>query len=573
MKYCPACDRGYADEMRFCAADGSTLEIRREEVGARDHYVGRTIKGRYRIIQKLGEGGMGTVYLAEQVSIARKVALKLLQGAYARDQEFIERFRREARLAASLNHRNIITVYDFDQDDDGTLFIGMEYVDGRQLSDVIRSEGAMDIGRAVRLGVQMATGLEAAHKTGVIHRDIKPDNIMVLGSPGMEEIKLMDFGIARLRDTGVTNRLTRPDMIMGTPAYMAPEQAEGGEVSERTDIYSLGIVLYEMLSGSVPFKAATPGAVLMKQIQEKPLPLRKLRRTVSVPVERVVMQALEKKPQKRQQNVREVLQHLKNAEETIVGDEIPRTMAATLPLRATVIEKREPFKSKHVRTGLVALVLVMALASMVYWFTGSESLKAVSPKTNSLPIEATKTEETKTMPGEQTTPSKSSASSQRSEEQIGGLSQPRSGDKAVSPADLRADETRDRERTAAKITKPPGTSGPPMKPALKKAPEIEVKDTLSPPAPARESPVKDPIAAPRDEKRPRIKVGDNARVQEHLKVAKSFRERGDYADAIEELLKAASLDPTNKEVQADLEKTRKACNAERIILGRSGLKC
>jgi serine/threonine-protein kinase len=304
--------------MRFCAADGSVLEIRKEDGTKRDHYIGRVIKERYQIIEKLGEGGMGTVYLAEQISIARKAALKLLQGTYASDAEFIERFRREARLAASLSHRNIITVYDFDQDDDGTLFIAMEYVNGRQLSEVIQSEGPLDIGRAVHLALQMAQGLEAAHRIGVIHRDIKPDNIMVVGSPGAEEVKLMDFGIARLRDSGTTSRLTRPDMIIGTPAYMAPEQAEGAEVSEKTDIYSFGIVLYEMLTGSVPFKASSPSAVLIKQIQEKPLPLRKIRRTVPAAIEGIVMRALEKKPPKRQQNIREVLQDLKKTERTVV---------------------------------------------------------------------------------------------------------------------------------------------------------------------------------------------------------------------------------------------------------------
>src|SRR4029077_18502477 len=190
------------------------------------------IRGRYQVLSKLGEGGMGTVYLAEQMSVGRKVALKVLQGNYATDDEFIGRFRREARLAASLNHRNIVTVYDFDQSDDGSLFIAMEYLDGKRLSEVIRREGPLEITRAFRLGIQIAEGLEAAHRAGVIHRDIKPDNIMVVGDKDGEEVKLMDFGIARLRDNGTMMKLTRSGMIMGTPAYMAPEQAEGTEVSD-----------------------------------------------------------------------------------------------------------------------------------------------------------------------------------------------------------------------------------------------------------------------------------------------------------------------------------------------------
>jgi serine/threonine protein kinase len=262
---------------------------------------------------------MGTVYLAEQVSVGRKVAIKFLLGNYATDDAFISRFRREARLAASLNHRNIVILYDFDQANDGTLFIVMEYLSGQKLSDVIRRDGPLEIGRATRLGLQIADGLDAAHRAGVIHRDIKPDNIMVAGADDSEEIKLMDFGIARLRDPGNASQITRAGLIVGTPAYMAPEQVDGGEVSDKTDTYALGVVLYEMLSGSVPFKAATPGAVLIKQMQEMPVPLRKLRRELPAAVERAVMQALEKEPHKRQTNMAEVVQQLRKAEEQLRG--------------------------------------------------------------------------------------------------------------------------------------------------------------------------------------------------------------------------------------------------------------
>jgi serine/threonine protein kinase len=170
------------------------------------------------------------------------------------------------------------------------------------------------------LALQIAEGLGAAHRAGVIHRDIKPDNIMVVGQNGLEEIKLMDFGIARLRDGASTTQLTRSGLIMGTPAYMAPEQAEGTEVSEKTDIYALGIVLYEMLSGTVPFKASTPAAVLVKQIQEAPVPLRKLRRDLPAALERTIMQALEKQPDRRQRNADEVADQLNKLSEKLRTD-------------------------------------------------------------------------------------------------------------------------------------------------------------------------------------------------------------------------------------------------------------
>jgi eukaryotic-like serine/threonine-protein kinase len=232
MKYCPICDQSYPDNLDVCDVDGATLRFKS---GKQDSLIGKVIKGRYRVIQKLGEGGMGTVYLAEQVAVSRKVALKWLHSDYARDEEFVRRFRQEAKLAAALNHRNVVTIFDFDQADDDSLYIVMEYVDGTNLADVLR-EGPIEIRRALRMAVQIAEGLAAAHRAGVIHRDVKPENVMVVGRE--EDIKLMDFGISRLRDTGGASRLTRSGTIMGTPAYMAPEQIEGGEVSERTDIYA-----------------------------------------------------------------------------------------------------------------------------------------------------------------------------------------------------------------------------------------------------------------------------------------------------------------------------------------------
>ncbi len=308
MKYCPLCETSYEDDAEVCPLDGATLHDSRPK---RDTLTGKVIRRRYRVLEKLGEGGMGTVYLAEQVAISRKVALKILHPDYTADQEFVRRFRQEAKLAASFSHRNVVTVFDFDQADDGSLYIVMEYVDGDSLADVIR-KGPMEIDRALQLATQVADGLNAAHRAGVIHRDVKPENIMVVG--GGQEIKLMDFGIARLRDTGTRSRLTRSGTIMGTPAYMAPEQIEGGEVSERTDIYAFGIVLYEMLSGNVPFKAPTPGAVLIKHLQEQPVPLRKLRKEVSPLIERVVIQALQKDPANRQARMEEIVEALKRAQ-------------------------------------------------------------------------------------------------------------------------------------------------------------------------------------------------------------------------------------------------------------------
>ena len=336
---------------------------------------------------------MGSVYLAEQVSIGRKVALKILHGAFATDEEFVRRFRHEARMAASLNHHNIVTVYDFDQGDDDSLFIAMEYVDGRSLSEIIKHEGPMDIGRAVRLGGQIAEGLGAAHGVGVIHRDIKPDNIMVVGVGEKEEVKLMDFGIARLRDTGAMTRLTRSGVLMGTPAYMAPEQIEGGgDVSERTDIYALGLVLYEMLSGGAPFRASTPGTVLVKQLREMPVPLRKLRAEVPAAVERVVMQALEKKPQNRQRDMEEVAQGLRRTMGGAPADgSTPRALLDARRIIQSIAGKLQTVKNKLPNVGLTTSVAVVLGIGLILWFGGLigkragwwEILQGISPPSSS----------------------------------------------------------------------------------------------------------------------------------------------------------------------------------------------
>ena len=322
MKYCPLCERSYEDGFAVCELDGATLRV--SQVKA-DSFIGKVIKGRYEVLKKLGQGGMGTVYLANQFAINRKVALKILQPDYAQNEDFVRRFRQEATLAASFNHHNIVTIFDFDQADDGSLYIVMEFVDGQSLDQMIRNN-PMEVDTALRLSIQIAEGLNAAHRTGVIHRDIKPANIMVVKQES--NIKLMDFGIARLRDSAANTRLTQPGMILGTPAYMSPEQIEGGELSDRTDMYAFGIVLYEMLTGHVPFDAATPGAVLVKHLHESPPLLGKIRKGMPLSVESIVARTLEKDPLKRFGKMDEVAEALRRSldeaerQKTLVGESL-----------------------------------------------------------------------------------------------------------------------------------------------------------------------------------------------------------------------------------------------------------
>src|SRR5262245_2313624 len=257
---------------------------------------------------------MGTVYLAEQLSVRRKVALKILRADFARDENFVARFQQEARLVAALNetrNAHVTLVHDFDQADDGSFFIVMEWLEGDALSEVIARQGALEFSRALRLATQIAEGLDAAHRAGVIHRDVKPHNIMVLTAS--DDIKLMDFGIARLRDSSSRTRLTQTGMMMGTPSYMAPEQIEGGEVTTAVDVYSFGIVFYEMLTGVVPFRANTSGAVLAKHLSEAPEPPSRRRPEIPREIETLVLTALEKDPAHRQGSMGDIVAVLRES--------------------------------------------------------------------------------------------------------------------------------------------------------------------------------------------------------------------------------------------------------------------
>jgi serine/threonine protein kinase len=328
MKYCPVCETDYPDDVIVCPQDGAAVRRPGERP---DPFVGRVIKGRYRVERQLGRGGMGTVYLAEQLSVGRKVALKVLRGDFAREEGFVARFQQEAKLVAGLNERRnprVTLVHDFDQTEDGSVFIVMEWLEGRVLSEVIQRDRALELRRAVRLATQIAEGLEAAHRSNVIHRDVKPQNIMVLDG---DDIKLMDFGIARLRDAGTS--LTRAGTMMGTPAYMAPEQIEGQDITDKTDMYAFGIVFYEMLTGTVPFRASTQAAILNKQLQEPPAPPSRLRPEIPPELDAIILKTLEKDPAKREQSMTAIVRALRETTRHLGDDpssDAPGGGAATI---------------------------------------------------------------------------------------------------------------------------------------------------------------------------------------------------------------------------------------------------
>jgi serine/threonine-protein kinase len=275
------------------------------------------IAGRYELGERLGSGGMATVYLAEDRTLDRQVAVKVLDERYASDPSFVERFRREASAAAGLGHPNIVAVYDRGEAE-GTYYIVMEYIDGPDLKEVIRARAPLPPEEAVGYARQILAALEAAHRRGIVHRDIKPQNVMV-GEDG--RLKVTDFGIAR---AGAETGMTEAGSVIGTAQYLSPEQARGDDVTPSSDCYAAGIVLYEMLTGRVPFDGERPVTVAMKQIHEPPVPPRTFERAIPAALEEVVLVSLAKRP----------------AERFADADEMSRALAAALggqPTGATAV--------------------------------------------------------------------------------------------------------------------------------------------------------------------------------------------------------------------------------------------
>src|SRR5579885_1907194 len=263
-----------------------------------DTLIDRTFDKRYVIKRKLGSGGMADVYLAEDQELGRRVALKLLNERHAADEQFVERFRREAQSAAGLNHPNIVSIFDRGLAE-GTYYIAMEYLDGRTLKELLVRNGPTPIPIAVDYARQILGALAFAHRNGIVHRDIKPHNIVV-GPDG--RLKVTDFGIAR----SGASQMTEAGSIVGTAQYLSPEQARGAPVDPRSDLYSLGIVLYEMLTGKVPFTGDTPVEIAMKHLSQIPEPPSKLRPQVPHDLDAVVMRAIAKDPDQRYASAEEM---------------------------------------------------------------------------------------------------------------------------------------------------------------------------------------------------------------------------------------------------------------------------
>ncbi|MCS6886488.1 MAG: protein kinase [Acidobacteriota bacterium] len=295
MKICPRCHSKYEDSATVCSHDGLKLESMPEQnTKLFDELVGKVLAGRFKILSKLGQGGMGAVYKAEQLRMNRICAVKVIPPELAKDREAIERFDREAKMAALINDQHAVTVYDFGETEDGMYFLAMEYVEGETLSRILRREGLLPLSRVIPIVQQASQALHAAHSQSIVHRDLKPDNIMIAKKEGRDYVKILDFGIAKFLADDRGNNITRTGFVVGTPLYMSPEQLSGDPVDPSSDVYSFALIVYQMLTGGFPFSGDSAQALMIRRLTEDPLPIKAVNPNVDIPanVEAVLLTAL-----------------------------------------------------------------------------------------------------------------------------------------------------------------------------------------------------------------------------------------------------------------------------------------
>ncbi len=314
-KICPTCGTEYPANERFCPRDGTAL---RSQGGGTD-LVGSIIAERYHVIRKLGEGGMGQVYLAEHVKMGRKSAVKVMNPGMVHDADAISRFNREAANASRINHPNVAGIYDFGETSEGLIYLAMEFIEGESLTSLVEKSGALPPIRAANITQQAAAGLQVAHEMGIVHRDLKPDNIMIAKNrDGSDCVKVVDFGIAKA--AGAENqKVTKTGLVVGTPEYMSPEQLSGDKLDGRSDVYSLALVAFNMFTGKLPFPSETAQESMIMRLTDEPKSLREMNPNVVWPpaIEGVMKRALQRKAGERYQKAEDFGNALMSAVESM----------------------------------------------------------------------------------------------------------------------------------------------------------------------------------------------------------------------------------------------------------------
>lgn len=345
---CPRCDRSIPKADRFCGRCGLARSNDSQPI---DPLIGITVADRYRIERRIGVGGMGTVYLGTHTRLGQKVAIKVLHQRYAGDEHLTRRFEKEALMYGQVAHPNLVGLHEYGTTDDGTFFMVLEYCPGTALATLLRDEGVLRPAICADIVVQIAQGLGAAHAAGVVHRDLKPENVILMETrPGRYHARLLDFGIAkRLDDDGP--RLTQAGMVYGTPEYMAPEQARGKEVDGRSDIYALGVLFYELLTGSPPFAGSDKLRIMNQQAHDEPdLPSTRLSEGAIPPaIEDIVMRCLSKDPEDRFASTARLIEAIEGALETTV-----RVTPVPLPAATSDTERAVLFSQELLTSGALS---------------------------------------------------------------------------------------------------------------------------------------------------------------------------------------------------------------------------
>jgi serine/threonine protein kinase len=304
VRHCPTCGSNYPDAIAFCPTDGSATQLPGRVAGAQDSLLGFIIADRYRIEEQIGDGGMGVVYRATHVVLKKAFAIKVMRGERAHDPEIVQRFVQEARAASAIGHPNIVNISDVGTTTDGAVYLVMEFLAGETLAHAM-SAGPLAYARALDIFAQIAGALEATHERGIVHRDLKPENVFLKREPDNPDfVKVLDFGIAKVRNAAA--KITRTGMVFGTPHYMSPEQAAGQPVDHRSDIYSLGVMMYQGLAGELPFDAESFMEIMTKHMYEPPRLPSHVARAWPHALEALIMQSLQKKPEDRPQSMRDV---------------------------------------------------------------------------------------------------------------------------------------------------------------------------------------------------------------------------------------------------------------------------